>query len=81
MNATLYKQIPKPDKVGFTGYINSDDKTAHFFAVDGLLVTTLEKPEIKFISADGIMLRGFQPNGFTAQGVQKLVYQEWLLRL
>jgi len=80
MNAILYKQKPSPRKTGVTGYINSDAKSARFYDPTHNLVATLEAPELKFISADSLMLRGFEPAGFTVGKVQKLVYQEWLLR-
>ena len=81
MNATLYKQKPKPRKTGVIGYIASDAKTTHFYDLNDNLVTSLQVPEIKFIGPDGILLRGFEPVGFTVSGVQKLVYQEWLLSI
>ena len=81
MNATLYKQRPSARKAGVEGYIISDAKSARFFNQNHDLVTSLEAPELKFISADSLMLRGFEPAGFTVSKVQKLVYQEWLLRL
>ena len=80
MNATLYKQKPAPRKVGVTGYVASDPKTARFFGADDTLIATLEAPTLKFISVDGMMLHGFEPNGYTVRGIQKLFYQEWLLR-
>lgn len=81
MQFTLYKQKPVPRKTGVSGYVNGDSKAAHFFGKGDNLIATLEKPEIKFVSIDSMMLRGYEPNGYTVNGVQKLTYQEWLLRV
>ena len=80
MNFTLYKQRPRPRKTGVSGYLAVHDSQAFLFDSDNLPIAQMDKPEIKFINQDGIMLRGFEPVGYTASGVQKWEYQEWLLR-
>ena len=79
MNYDLYLQLPKPSKKPLRGTLSSDKNVAHFFA--GLLLQAeLSEPAIVFINPDGIMLRGYEPDGFDQTGRAKFRYQEWLCR-
>ena len=79
MKAMLYKQKPKPTKLVWHGYASGDNKAIHFFDMDDKLICTLEKPDIIFINTDGLMIKGYEPNGVDRAGRQKYLYQEWYL--
>lgn len=59
----------------------SSDKTQCLFSEDETGINfLLEQPEIIFINPDGIMLRGFEPDGVDKTGRKKYKYQEWYCR-
>lgn len=79
----LYIQLPKPKDLG-VGVISIDKTgTAHFFKDWGeagsILLAEMVRTKIEFAGAMGIMLSGHQPDGFTKNGQEKFVYQEWWL--
>ena len=81
MNCILYKQKPKPDKKGIKGLLAvhdlpPDGLIAYLFQ-DERLLAKLRKPDIIFINAHGVSMKGYEPAGCDRQGRQKFVYQEW----
>ena len=79
MEFIIHIQKPTPQKVGKIGFVNGNDGELHFFINDEL-VYSLIKPDIIFISQDGMLIRGYEPAGFDKSGLQIFKYQEWLLR-
>ena len=79
MNVTIHKQKPSPRKTGVSGQLAVHDKQAWLFSND-IPVMQLDRPEIIFVNQDGMMLRGFEPAGYTKSGVQRWSYQEWYCR-
>jgi len=79
MNYNLYLQLPKTSKLPTLGTLAIDNNTAYFFC-GNFLSASLSKPEIIFINPDGIMLKGYEPNGFDSGGREKFKYQEWFCR-
>lgn len=77
---TLYKQKPKPRKTGLVGYTVGDDKHLVFCTPDHTIITELDKADIVFINSEGMMLKGYEPNGHESTGRQKFLYQEWYLQ-
>lgn len=80
MNFILHKQKPTPRKIGVAGYPAGDKDNIAFFDSHHNLITELTKPELLHISSEGMMLRGFELNGFDKSGRHKYLYQEWWLR-
>jgi len=81
MNCILHKQKPKTDKNGIRGALavhslEGKEITAFFFQEERILAE-LKKPDIIFINAHGILLKGYEPAGIDRQNRQKFVYQEW----
>lgn len=70
-------------KIRGVGLLTWNDKEVIFFEGHGdresKILGELKNPEIKFINSRGIMLKGFEPSGFTKDGRQKFNYQEWYL--
>jgi len=79
MNYNLYLQLPKTSKSPILGTLSIDKNTAYFFS-DGWLKAQLSKSEIIFINPDGIMLKGYESDGFDSGGREKFKYQEWFCR-
>lgn len=81
MNCKLLKQKPKTDKKGIEGSlsVHSSDgrETVAMFFEDERLIAQLNKPDIIFINAHGILLKGYEPAGADRQGRIKYNYQEW----
>lgn len=85
MNYSLYLQLPKPGKIPVLGTLAIDKNVAYFFLRDAhhvldSLSASLAKPEIIFINPDGIMLKGYESDGFDKSGREKFKYQEWFCR-
>lgn len=81
MKCRLHKQIPKIDKKGIEGALavhslEGKETTALFFQ-DERILAELKKPDIIFINAHGILLKGYEPAGCDRQHRQKFVYQVW----
>lgn len=79
MNYNLYLQLPKPSKIPVLGTLAIDKNVAYFFVLNSLSAS-LAKPEIIFINPDGIMLKGYESDGFDKSGREKFKYQEWFCR-
>ena len=79
MNFILHKQKPTPRKVGVPGKLAIHDGQACLFDKHDIPIVQLDKPEIVFVNQAGMMLRGFEPAGYTIKGVQRWQYQEWFL--
>jgi len=81
MNLILHKQKPKPNKEGIKGSLCvhdlPPDGLVAYFLKSEEIICTLKKPDIIFINAHGIMLKGYEPAGCDKQGRQKFAYQEW----
>lgn len=77
---TLYKQKPKPRKTGVSGYTAGDGKQLIFYTLDHNVIGQLNKSDIIFINSEGMMLKGYEPNGFDPTGRPKFLYQEWYIR-
>jgi len=78
MKYRLFKQLPKTSKEPICGTFDIADGVAYLF--QGMqLVASIEKPEIVFVNAQGIMLKGYEPNGFDKMGRKITKYQEWFL--
>lgn len=80
-----YKFFPQKGKkdqnTGKQGILSVVNKAAVFFSdkadKDSKVFGILEHPEIVFINAVGIMLKGYEPVGFDSAGREKFEYQEW----
>jgi len=79
MNYNLFFQLPKQSKIPILGTLAIDKNIAYFFR-GNFLSASLSKPEIIFINPDGIMLKGYESDGFDKTGREKFKYQEWFCR-
>ena len=79
MKYNLYLQLPKTSKKPIFGTLAIDKNTAYFFG-DVICEAKLSKPEIIFVNPDGIMLKGYEHDGFDTAGREKFKYQEWFCR-
>ena len=79
MNYNLYPQLPRPAKTPAHGTLSIDKNVAYFFN-GNYLHASLSKPEIIFINPDGIMIKGYESDGFDKSGREKFKYQEWFCR-
>jgi len=81
----LVTQHPKPAKVVGLGVLDVDRKTreATFFSGEGgaadRVLATMQRVQLDFAAAHGIMLSGFEVTGHDRTGRQKLGWQEWWL--
>lgn len=80
MKVSVHKQKPSARKVAISGRLALHDGVAILIGEGDLCLTELHKPEIVFINQEGLMLRGFEKNGYTVSGQQKYLYQEWFCR-
>ena len=85
MNYSLYPQLPKSNTTLTTlcyfGTLAIDNNVAYLFTHNGKhLQASLSKPEVIFINPDGIMLKGYESDGFDKTGREKFKYQEWFCR-
>ena len=82
MNYNLYPQLPKPSATLCSfGTLAIDNNVAYFFTHNGkVLHASLSKPDVIFINPDGIMLKGYESDGFDKTGREKFKYQEWFCR-
>ena len=78
---TLHKQFPKTKTI-CDGVLNiSNDGTAHFFDVAGVvLLEKMIRVKIEFAGLAGIMLSGFERSGLNKKGSDVYAYQEWFLQ-
>jgi len=79
MNYNLFLQLPKSSKIPILGTLAIDKNIAYFFR-GNFLSASLSKPEVIFINPDGIMLKGYESDGFDKVGREKFKYQEWFCR-
>jgi len=77
MKAKIYLQLPRLRKTTLTGYIGGDSKEICMFDENHRQTAELLRPELLNISKHGMLLRGFELNGHTRDGREKLRYQEW----
>ena len=83
MKYNLYLQLPKTSKKPILGTLAIDKNAAYFFGdviYNVVCEARLSKPEIIFINPDGIMLKGYEHDGFDPSGREKFKYQEWFCR-
>jgi len=80
MNYNLYLQLPKISKIPILGTLAIDKNMAFLFDNGGHIQAELSNPEIIFINPDGIMLKGYESDGFDSSGRAKFKYQEWVCR-
>jgi len=82
MNYNLYLQLPKSNATScYLGTLAIDNNVAYFFTHNGkTLHASLSKPDVIFINPDGIMLKGYESDGFDKTGREKFKYQEWFCR-
>ena len=71
---------PKP-KIKGKGVLTIDKTEAVFWEGsserDSKILGLLKNPSVKWISHLGILVTGFEPNGFDRVGNQKFIYREW----
>lgn len=80
MKVIVYKQKPRVMTQGVSGELSVDNKQAHLFGPDDLLIMEMLNPELVFINPAGLLLRGFEPNGVDKAGRSKYLYQEWFCK-
>lgn len=79
MKAYAYIQLPKPSEKPLHVDVSIAESDLMLFDQDGVMVFEMQKPEIMHANAHGMMLKGYQSDGFSRSGVPKYLYQEVFL--
>lgn len=79
MKAFAYTQLPKPSKYPLYVDVSIAENHMMLFDQSGVMVYEMQKPEIMYVNAYGMMLKGYQPDGAAKGGVPKFLYQEMFL--
>ena len=72
---TVYKQLPKPKKIGI-GTISITNGDAHCFG-EVFLIDKLARIKLEWMAVKGFMISGFEDVGVDKHGMTKYRYQEW----